>query len=59
MKSTKASVGFEHPAQGPDHCSQCQHFDPNSHTCELVEGRILPRDWCRLWTKKMATNLLR
>ena len=59
MKVTKASVGFEHPAQGPQHCNGCKHFQPNSYTCERVEGRILPRDWCTLYEKKMAAILIR
>ena len=47
MKLSKKSVGFEHPAQGRDHCSQCRHFDRDSRdSCEIVAGIVLPRDWC-------------
>lgn len=42
---SKAQVGFEHPAKGPHHCSECKHFrGPNS--CEIVSGRIEAGDWC-------------
>jgi len=44
-KVAKPSVGFEHPAKGPHHCSQCQHYQGGS--CEVVQGRIAPGDWCR------------
>lgn len=46
MKASKASVGFEAPAKGPHHCSQCRHFEP-PHACEIVEGDIDADDWCR------------
>ena len=44
-KLAKAAVGFEHPAKGPHHCSQCRHFDP-PHGCEIIAGSIDPGDWC-------------
>lgn len=47
-KKPKSEVNFEHPAKGPNHCSQCIHFDPE-RACELVEGQIEPEDWCRLF----------
>lgn len=47
-KRPKSEVNYEHPAQGPDHCSQCVHFEPE-HACELVDGQIEPEDWCRLF----------
>lgn len=42
----KSQVGFEHPAKGPDHCSECRHFRPPD-SCEIVSGEIRPEDWCR------------
>ena len=50
-KQPKASVDFEHPAQGVDHCAECQHF-VNPDACALVEGRVQPRDWCRLFAQE-------
>ena len=60
MKSSKTSVGFEHPAKGPHHCSQCEHFRP-PHGCEIVEGNIDPGDWCRRFRPKnnLASRALR
>jgi len=47
MKLAKTDVAFEHPARGPHHCSQCRHFNRDSRdSCEIVAGRVLPRDWC-------------
>ncbi len=47
MKLAKEDVGFEHPAQGRNHCSLCIHFDRQTRdSCEIVQGRVLARDWC-------------
>jgi len=40
----KSQVEFEHPAKGPNHCSQCVHFQ--GKTCEIVKGSVDPEDWC-------------
>lgn len=43
---TKTQVGYEHPAKGEDHCSECKHFKaPNG--CEIVGGFIRAEDWCK------------
>lgn len=52
-KFTKAEVGYEHPAQGRDHCRDCIHFEvERRHTCEIVAGRINGRDWCKKFEEK-------
>lgn len=43
---SKSSVGYESPAKGPHHCSECEHFRGPSR-CEIVAGAIKPGDWCR------------
>lgn len=45
-KLAKSSVGYEAPAKGSDHCSECRHFDGHS-SCAIVAGTIRPQDWCR------------
>jgi 8-oxo-dGTP pyrophosphatase MutT (NUDIX family) len=47
-KRPKPDVGFEHPAKGTDHCADCTHFEAPD-ACELVEGRVQPRDWCKMF----------
>jgi SPP1 gp7 family putative phage head morphogenesis protein len=44
-KFTHAEVEFEHPAKGPHHCSECQHYG-GVDDCELVKSPIAPDDWC-------------
>jgi hypothetical protein len=51
VKLEKADVDFEHPAKGPHHCSECEHFEP-PHACGLVKGRIDAGDWCRRFRAK-------
>ena len=48
-KVSQESVDFESPAQGLDHCIQCEFFD-SPHSCLRVEGRIHPADWCKLFS---------
>jgi hypothetical protein len=51
-KHEKGEVGFEHPAKGKHHCSQCRHFEvQHKNGCEVVRGYIEGPDWCRLWKK--------
>ena len=50
-KLAKSAVGFEHPAKGPSHCSQCVHFEPPD-ACEIVAGPISRRDWCKKFASR-------
>jgi hypothetical protein len=54
-KAQKGEVGYEDPAQGSNHCSQCAHFVLPT-ACERVEGAIAPGAWCQLWTKGTEMN---
>lgn len=52
-KYKKSEVGFEHPAKGDEFCRDCVHFEVlKHHGCEIVEGLILPGDWCREYKEK-------
>lgn len=51
MKQDKKAVAFEHPAKGAHHCSECRHYRADE-TCEIVAGRVLPRDWCKEFKAK-------
>lgn len=39
------AVGYEHPARGSNHCSECKHY--LGRACEIVRDPIRPEDWCR------------
>ena len=48
IKLSKEYVGYEHPAKGREQCLDCVHFEVLAHHhCEIVQGTILPGDWCR------------
>lgn len=51
-KMSKSSVDFEHPAQGPHHCSQCRHFLSEDEACKIVAGHIEAIDWCKKFSKR-------
>ena len=49
----KSEVSYEHPAKGPNHCSQCVHFEVlHKNGCEVVKGHIEPEDWCEKFQQK-------
>lgn len=50
-KVSKESVGFENPAKGPNHCSQCVYRDPPL-SCRRVRGVVRAGDWCKLFKRK-------
>jgi hypothetical protein len=52
-KLMKEEVGYEHPAKGKDDCDDCKHFEVLApRHCEIVEGTILPEDWCQKFKRK-------
>lgn len=53
-KLSHDEVGYEHPARGPHHCSQCEHYQrPNrGWRCEIVQDPIRPEDWCEKFLLK-------
>lgn len=49
----KSQVSYEHPAKGPDHCSDCVHFAVRGpQTCAIVAGHIEGGDWCERFRRK-------
>lgn len=51
-KVTQASAQYQTKPKGDQKCSTCANFIAASGTCNLVEGKISPDDWCGFWTKK-------
>lgn len=50
IKFSKQAVGFEHPAQGPNHCGDCKHF--LGGRCAIVSGIVMAGDWCEKFEKE-------
>jgi phage-related protein (TIGR01555 family) len=58
-KLSKASVHFESPAQGKDHCRDCVHYLSAKTQCQIVEGTdIFPKDWCEEFETGVARQLI-
>ncbi len=51
-KVKKEAVQYQEQPKGDQRCGLCLHFQPESNSCQLVEGQISPDGWCILWTKK-------
>jgi hypothetical protein len=51
-KRSKMEVDFEWIASKEPHCGECVHFIDAERKCKLVEGRILPGSWCKLFERE-------
>jgi hypothetical protein len=50
-RQSKKEARYQSRPKGRERCAGCVHFQgPNG--CEIVEGRISPRGWCRNFTPK-------
>jgi hypothetical protein len=50
-KEPKREARYQNHPHGRERCGRCVHFlAPNG--CEIVEGRISPRGWCRHFEAK-------
>ena len=47
-KASQAAASYQNAPNDNQSCSRCQHFQPPS-SCQVVEGRISPHGWCRLY----------
>ena len=50
-KVSQQAASYQSTPKGDQFCGNCGHFIPPT-ACRLVEGRISPGGWCRLWAKK-------
>lgn len=47
LKDTKEQARYEPVAKGDDYCGICRYFIRASNGCELVQGFISFRAWCK------------
>jgi High potential iron-sulfur protein len=50
-KVSKSAAGYRASPNGKQSCANCRVFIPPS-SCQLVEGPISARGWCKLWVSK-------
>jgi hypothetical protein len=52
-KYSHAEVDYEHPSEGVDHCSGCEHYiHAMVPRCQHVKSPIRPKDWCERFEAK-------
>ncbi len=51
-KTSKAVAKYQEQPKDGHSCSICQFFHA-PHTCQLVEGDVIPNGWCSYWSKKV------
>jgi hypothetical protein len=52
-KMTQQAVGYQDTPKGAERCDNCAQFEPPS-SCKVVEGKIAPAGWCKVYVKKPA-----
>lgn len=52
-KAAPESVGYQTAPKDDQSCARCANFLAKSNSCNLVEGLVSPKGWCKLWTKKV------
>jgi hypothetical protein len=50
-KVSQEAASYQSTPKGDQFCGNCTQFIAPTE-CRLVEGRISPGGWCRLWAKK-------
>jgi hypothetical protein len=49
-KVSQSTVSYQSSPKGDQRCGTCKQFEPPS-ACRLIDGRISPQGWCKLWAK--------
>jgi hypothetical protein len=52
MKLDHKAVGFEHPAKGDNHCSECTYWRGPVGQCSIVRPPVRGVDWCKEFEKR-------
>jgi hypothetical protein len=52
-KLSQKIAGYQDQPKGGHQCSMCAHFQPPS-SCNIVDGTISPRGWCKMFSPKMS-----
>jgi len=49
-KVSPSTVSYQGAPKGDQRCGTCKQFEPPS-ACRLIDGKISPQGWCKLWAK--------
>jgi hypothetical protein len=50
-KMTQKAAAYQNKPKGNDKCAGCRFFQAPS-SCQLVEGKISPNGWCKMFNAK-------
>jgi hypothetical protein len=51
MPQTSPAVAYQPTPKGAQQCDGCLLFQAPD-ACQMVDGKISPTGWCKLWAKK-------
>ena len=51
MPQNSPAVAYQPTPKGTQQCDGCLLFQPPDG-CQMVDGKISPTGWCKLWAKK-------
>jgi hypothetical protein len=49
-KVSQSAVTYQGTPKGEQRCGTCKQFEP-PNACRLIDGKISPQGWCKLWAK--------
>lgn len=52
-KASQKAVAYQDTPKGDQRCDNCVQFVPPD-ACKVVEGKISPTGWCKVYVKKPA-----
>lgn len=48
-KGSKEQFKYQDTPKNGKVCKDCIHFEPETNTCNIIEGSISPKGWCTLY----------
>ena len=49
-KMSQGAVAYQGSPKGSQSCANCKLFE-KPDACKLVDGKVSPNGWCRIWAK--------
>ncbi len=48
-KNSKEAANYVESPKNGEKCSNCFHFKKETSMCTIVEGKVLPKGWCKFY----------
>ncbi len=51
-KMSKQAAKYQETPKGEQQCDNCFHYEAETKTCAIVEGKVAPKGWCSFYVKE-------